>query len=89
MAQPLTYGVTNDGGLLAGTLPEYSIYQTKAGSIALAALEPHFSARLKEHLELEMLSSESLTQVFKQKTAYEWVAWAGERDIPLAEIKTS
>ncbi len=89
MAQPLTYGVTAEGGLLSGGLPEYATYQTKEGWVALAALEPHFSTRLKECLELETLSSESLSQVFKQKTAHEWVAWAGERDIPLAEIKTS
>ena len=59
----------------------------KKGSVALAALEPHFSARLKEQLELETLNAESLSQVFKQSTASEWVTWAKERDIPLAEIK--
>jgi crotonobetainyl-CoA:carnitine CoA-transferase CaiB-like acyl-CoA transferase len=87
MAQPLKYKLTNEGGLLAGTLPEYAIYETKKGSVALAALEPHFSARLKEQLELETLNAESLSQVFKQNTASEWVTWAKERDIPLAEIK--
>jgi crotonobetainyl-CoA:carnitine CoA-transferase CaiB-like acyl-CoA transferase len=86
MAQPLKHGLTAETGLLAGALPQYAQYETQSGWIAVAALEPHFSARLKDELELETLSKKALETVFKQRSADEWAAWANERDIPIVPI---
>ncbi len=87
MVQPIKYGLTSKDGLLAGSLPEYNIYETKQGWITLAALEPHFQNNLKRAFALEMISKESLSKLFKEKTAQEWVTIAKEHDIPLAIIR--
>tara|TARA_R110002072_G_C7961020_1_gene533904 strand:- start:2893 stop:3729 length:837 start_codon:yes stop_codon:yes gene_type:complete len=87
MAQPIKYGLTSDGALLAGELPEYFLYETKSGWVAIAALEPHFRKRLQEKLELESLTKAILAEKMKTRTATEWVSWANEHDIPLVELK--
>ena len=38
----LRHGLTAPGGTLGGGAPRYRIYPTKAGCVAVAALEPHF-----------------------------------------------
>ena len=53
-AGPLRLGLTTSSGVLGGTNPFYSIYQTKNGLLALAALEEKFWRRL-----LQLLPSES------------------------------
>lgn len=87
MAQPLKHGLTHDGGMLAGELPEYSLYETASGWVAVAALEPHFRARFKKELGLTKLSHQAVAEKLKQKPASEWVKWAKQHDIPLAEVK--
>lgn len=87
MAQPLTFGATREGGLLAGVLPEYSIYQTQSGSVAIAALEPHFSSRLKKELGLVDLSHENIAKKLQQQSAIKWEQWAKQHDIPLTAVK--
>ncbi len=87
MAQPIKYGLTTEGALLGGVLPEYFLYETKSGWVAIAALEPHFRTRLQEKLELESLTKAILTERMKTRTASEWVSWADEHDIPLVELK--
>jgi len=87
MAQPHHYGLTSENGLLAGKVPEYSLYETASGWVAVAALEPHFSARLKKSLDLTELNHKTLAAKLKRKTANEWFEWAKERDIPLAVVK--
>ncbi|ORU94471.1 MAG: carnitine dehydratase [Cycloclasticus sp. symbiont of Bathymodiolus heckerae] len=86
MAQPLSYGLTSETGLLAGNVPEYALYETANGWLALAALEPHFSARLKQELGLSELSHQTVAEKLKQKTATEWAVWAKQRDIPLVSL---
>lgn len=86
MAQSLQYGLTSSQGLLAGKLAEYAIYETKQGWIALAALEPQFQKNLKEALGLTELSKQNLSKKLKERSAKNWVLWANENDIPLAEI---
>jgi len=88
MAQPLTYKLTNETGLLAGTLPEYALYKSRDGWIALAALETHFSARLKVALNLSELTNLAISEKLKERTAAQWVTWAKERDIPMAAVKS-
>lgn len=81
LAAPLRYGLTGPGSILGGGNPAYGIYQTRDGSIAVGALEPHFRARLYEGLGLPDGADPST--VFATKTTAEWQSWARERDIPL------
>ncbi len=87
MAQPLQYGLTSEGAILSGELPEYSLYETQSGWVAIAALEPHFKKRLQEMLEIELFSRERLEEKMKERTAKVWSEWADENDIPLVEVK--
>jgi alpha-methylacyl-CoA racemase len=91
MARPVVHGLTVPGGLLGGGLPVYDVYAASEGHVALAALEPHFTARLLAALQLdpEDLSRERLTEVFALRTALEWQVWADEHDIPLAAVDAS
>lgn len=90
MSRPLAHGLTAPGALLGGGLPVYGIYATADHPIALAALEPHFTAQLLDALRLvpEDLTRERLAQVFAERTAAEWSTWAAEHDIPLTAITT-
>jgi alpha-methylacyl-CoA racemase len=85
LAAPLRYGLTGAGGHLGGGNPAYAIYATRAGRIAVGALEPHFRARLFEGLGLPDGADPSA--VFATRTAIEWEEWAASRDLPLAAIK--
>ena len=89
MSRPLAHGLTAPGALLGGGLPVYGIYDTAEGRIALAALEPHFTARLLTALDLapEELTRERLAEIFAHRPATEWAAWASEHDIPLTPLR--
>ena len=80
LALPRRFGLTAPGGLLAGRLPEYRLYPTSGGLLAVAALEPHFAAKLTG------LLGDDLEAVFLTRSAAEWEAWAGEHDLPLVAI---
>ncbi len=54
LTAPARYGLTSEGGPLSGTLPEYRLYRTSDGWLALAALEPHFQTRVMDVLELQV-----------------------------------
>ncbi len=84
-AAPLQYGLTATGGPLGGHNPAYAIYSTRAGSIAVGALEAHFRARLYEGLGLADGADPS--DVFKTRTAIEWEQWAASRDLPIAALR--
>ncbi len=88
MSRPVAHGLTAPGGLLAGDLPVYSVYAAADGDIALAALEPHFTARLLEVLGLsaQELTRERLAQVFAGRTTAQWEAWAADHDLPLTTV---
>ena len=88
MSRPLAHGLTAPGALLGGGLPVYATYDTADDPVALAALEPHFTKALLEALGLtpEDLTRERLQEVFAQRTAREWAAWAAEHDIPLTPL---
>ncbi|MBC7963968.1 MAG: CoA transferase, partial [Steroidobacteraceae bacterium] len=51
-AEPLRYGSTVSGASLGGGIPEYNIYRTADGWVAVAALEPHFKQRLEGALNI-------------------------------------
>lgn len=86
MAEPVRYGITTSGAMLGGSTPEYNLYQTSDGWIAVAALEPCFKQRLEAELGGGAMQIEQLRFFFKAKTAAEWQAWGQERDIPIVAV---
>jgi hypothetical protein len=85
LAAPLRHGLTAPSGPLGGGNPAYAIYAARDGNIAVAALEPHFRARLYESLGLSVGADPSA--VFMTKSAAEWEQWAHELDLPLVAVK--
>ena len=73
--------------MLGGDLPEYSMYQTASGWVAIAAIEPHFRAALMKQLGLDSLTHQNVAEKMKRQTSAEWVDWANQHDIPLVEVK--
>ena len=84
LAAPLMHGLTAPGGALSGRDPAYRIYPTKAGALAVAALEPHFRSSL--YAGLGVAPDADLAPIFLTRTAREWEQWATDRDLPLVEI---
>ncbi len=85
---PLEHGMTGPGAHLGGKLPQYNLYPTRDGWLAVAALEPQFWARLGELLELKRGTREELAAVLLTRTALEWEAWAEQNRLPLAAVRT-
>jgi crotonobetainyl-CoA:carnitine CoA-transferase CaiB-like acyl-CoA transferase len=85
LSAPLRHGLTAAGGHLGGGNPAYNIYQAREGMIAVAALEPHFRARLYELLALTDGSDPSAA--FNARTAAEWESWARHHDLPIVELR--
>lgn len=85
LAAPLRHGLTAPGGVLGGGNPAYALYDTRDGAIAVAALEPHFRARLYESLGLA--DGADPGDAFKTKSALEWEHWARARDLPIVALK--
>lgn len=89
-ARPLRHGLTKPGGILGGGLPAYGLYEADGGWVAVAALEPHFSARLLSELGLpESAEHAELAAAFRERTPGDWEAWAEARDLPLAAVRSS
>jgi crotonobetainyl-CoA:carnitine CoA-transferase CaiB-like acyl-CoA transferase len=86
-ADPWRHGLTAPGGVLGGACPGYNLYRAREGWIALAALEPHFWAKLTGELGLAAPDRGQLEQAFLTRTAEEWEAWAAARDLPLARVR--
>jgi len=84
-AGPHRYGLTQPGGLLAGSYPGYNFYRAADGWIALAALEPHFAARVQAASGVGF-SCDALAAYFHANDMQHWTRWASEHDIPLAAI---
>lgn len=87
MIAPLRHGLTAPGGTLGGGAPRYGLYTTRAGRIAVAALEPHFETRL--HDALGLTRGADLSARFLERTASEWEVWARERDLPIVAVRES
>ncbi len=84
---PLRYGLTTPGARLGGALPQYNLYPTASGWLAVAALEPQFWARLQELLALREGTYDELKSVLATRTAAEWEAWAAANRLPLAAVQ--
>lgn len=87
-AAPLRHGLTAPGGVLGGGLPQYGLYRTREGHVALAALEGHFWKRFREALPEVGEDGTGLAEALLTKTASEWQEWGRERDIPMAAVAT-
>lgn len=85
-ARPLQVGLTGPGGVLGGHSPSYRLYAARTGSVAVAALEPHFRLRLYSALGLE--EGTDLTEVMRTRTARQWERWAAARDLPIARVRS-
>lgn len=85
MAEPLRFGTTTPGAIFGGGIPEYNVYRTMDGWVAVAALEPHFKARLEEALAVK--TREDYQAVFLTKSSADWQQWGQERDVPIAVAK--
>ncbi|WP_051321429.1 CoA transferase [Chrysiogenes arsenatis] len=82
---PLKYGSTLPNGGLGGAIPEYNLYQTQDGWIAVAALEPHFKERLEGAFSLS--GAESYRAIFATESSLFWQEWAHEHDVPIEIVK--
>ncbi len=81
---PLRHGLTAPGGALGGGAMRYRVYETKAGRVAVAALEPHFETRL--YAQLDLTVGADLTSRLLQRSAADWEAWARAHDLPLVAV---
>lgn len=82
-AEPFLIGASAPGQALSGSAPQYGVYQTQDGWIAVAALEPHFHAALTTLLGDDR---EALEQQFERRTTAEWSSLAAEHDLPLVAV---
>lgn len=87
-AKPWQAGIAKPEGVLGGSLPEYNLYKTKDGWVALAALEPQFKQRLQEGLRVIALTHKSIQSALVHRTSEEWESWAKEIDLPLVAVKS-
>lgn len=85
LAVPLSYGCTAAGALLGGGIPEYNIYESSDGWVAVAALEPHFKKRLEE--ALNVASVEEYRAAFALRSCAYWQEWAKKMDVPIETVR--
>ena len=87
LAQPLYEGLTRPGAILGGGTPGYNLYATREGSIAIAALEPHFEKKLGDKFALGRLTIEALRALFATHDAEYWEEWGRRNDIPIVAVR--
>jgi len=92
LALPRTWGLTTPDGAVGGAHAGYRVYPCADGRVAVAALEPHFAARLCEAAGVaskDMASSathEGIAQWISTRTRDQLEAMARERDVPLLTL---
>lgn len=82
---PYRHGLTASGGLLSGGHPGYNFYPAQDGWVVLAALEPHFAARVQSASGVAF-EHDALAAYFKCGAISHWSEWATKNDIPLAVL---
>jgi alpha-methylacyl-CoA racemase len=85
LAEPLRYGCSAAGAILGGGIPEYNIYKTVDGWVAVAALEPHFKKRLENALGIAT-PDQYRTALAGQSSAY-WQEWGKQQDVPIETVR--
>jgi alpha-methylacyl-CoA racemase len=92
LALPRTWGLTRPEGTVGGAHAGYRVYPCADGRVAIAALEPHFAARLCEVAgasSTDMASAathEAIAAWVRTRTRAELDAMARERDVPLLTL---
>lgn len=86
-AEPLRHGLTDPTGWLGGGVAAYGIYAAREGWVAVAALEPQFSAALARELGVSVDDREALRSAFATRSADEWHRWGNERGLPVAAVR--
>jgi len=79
-AGPLRHGLTAAGGPLSGAQDSYRLYATADGTVAVAALEPHFAGRWRT-----LTGPDPQAAVRAHPTVY-WLWRAQQDDLPLGEV---
>ncbi len=93
LALPRTWGLTRPTGAVGGAHAGYRVYPCADGRVAVAALEPHFAARLCEAAGLgaqDMMAPatrEALAAWLRTRTRAELEDMARERDVPLLTLE--
>lgn len=85
LAEPLRYGCTASGANLGGGIPEYNLYETSDGWIAVAALEPHFKKRLEDALAISTF--DKYRSAFAAQTSAYWQEWGQTMDVPIETVR--
>ncbi len=92
LALPRTWGLTVPKGDVGGAHAGYKVYPCKNGRVAVAALEPHFAARLCEAAGLPKQAAAdmhkrsthtAIAQFFATQTRQQLDKLASSKDIPL------
>jgi crotonobetainyl-CoA:carnitine CoA-transferase CaiB-like acyl-CoA transferase len=83
---PRAHGLTAKGGVLGGGFSGYGVYRASDGWVAVAALEPHFTARLNERLGAPDGDPETIAARFADGSVGYWEAWAAEYDLPVIGV---
>lgn len=93
LALPRRWGLTQPAGAVGGAHAGYRVYACADGRVAVAALEPHFAARLCEAAGLGVqdmvapATREALAAWLRTRTRAELDAMARERDVPLLTLE--
>jgi crotonobetainyl-CoA:carnitine CoA-transferase CaiB-like acyl-CoA transferase len=80
-AVPRALGMTAQGSLLGGALPEYGVYRCANGLVAIAALEPHFRDAL--FAQARGSTHRQVARWCRAHTTTELTALAEQHDLPL------
>ena len=89
LALPRTWGLTQPSGMVGGAHAGYRVYPCADGRVAVAALEPHFAARLCEAAAIASrdmtapATHEALAAWLATRTRAELEAMSRTRDVPL------
>ena len=96
LALPRTWGLTQPGAPVGGGHAGYRVYACKDGRVAVAALEPHFAARLCAAAGIEPAGHNTMLAPMTQHTIAAWLLdktrqqlnlLALEKDIPLQTLQ--
>ncbi|VTU36686.1 putative CoA-transferase [Variovorax sp. PBS-H4] len=93
LALPRSWGLTRPTGAVGGAHAGYRVYPCADGRVAVAALEPHFAARLCEAAGLgtqDMMAPAAraaLADWLRTRTRAELEVMARERDVPLLTLE--
>jgi crotonobetainyl-CoA:carnitine CoA-transferase CaiB-like acyl-CoA transferase len=85
-ALPAAHGMTAAGGVLGGGFSGYGMYRASDGWVAVAALEPHFTARLNERIGAPGGEHDAIAARFAENTVAHWQAWAAANDLPVIGV---